>query len=90
MARLMKRWEKDRVASATVILADGMLGAVQRSMLTGLLMVAPPPHPAKIFSEVPVAVDWLVPFARPVLGMHTTTTAVLRAVEDWCNAFKAR
>src|SRR5579862_850524 len=36
MARIVKRWESVRTASATVVLASGLLGAVHRSLLTGL------------------------------------------------------
>jgi hypothetical protein len=87
---LMKRWQKDRVGSATVILGAGMIGAMHRSVLTALQMMAPPPHPAKVFSAVSDAVDWLVPLMRPLTGPRTTATEVLGAVEDFCAAFKAR
>src|SRR3954452_10802184 len=51
LSRMIKRRENDRAASATVILAEGLIGAAQRSVLTGLLMLAPPPHPAKVFGK---------------------------------------
>src|SRR5215510_6266317 len=37
MARLLKKRERFRAAAATVILAQGLIGSVQRSVLTGLL-----------------------------------------------------
>src|ERR1700722_2762442 len=35
MAAIVKRWENDRVASATVVLAEGLVGSLHRSILTG-------------------------------------------------------
>lgn len=62
MARLIKHGESRRIASATVILAEGIIGSVQRSILTGLTMLVPPSHPAKVLGAVDAAVDWLYPF----------------------------
>jgi hypothetical protein len=90
MARVIKRWEKDRLASATVILASGLLGAMHRSVLTGLLMIAPPPHPSKVFATVPEAVTWLAPHMQSLLGAEATRHDLLTGVEDWCAAFRGR
>ena len=90
MALLIKRWEHERTASATVILAEGLLGAVQRSTLTGLHMIAPPPHPMKIFGNLPDAVAWLYPHLAPVCPAATSSQVTLSAVEALCGAFKAR
>jgi hypothetical protein len=89
MAQVIKRWERQRVASATVILATGMLAAMQRSVLTGLLMLAPPPHPAKVFGVAHEAIDWLAPHVRS-LTPHVTPAAMHAAVTDWCAAFGRR
>lgn len=90
MARLIKRWENDRTAAATVILAAGMVGAMQRSILTGMLMIAPPPHPSKIFGEVPNAITWLLPHLRSLAGADASREALLAAVLDLGAAFQAR
>ena len=90
MARLIKRWEKDRDASATVILAEGMMGAVHRSVLTGLLLFAPPPHPAKVFGTVPAAVTWLAPYVHALCGTDATTEQLLAGVDALCSEFRAR
>jgi hypothetical protein len=89
MAQVIKRWERQRVAAATVILATGMLGAMQRSVLTGLLMLAPPPHPTKVFGVAADAIDWLAPHVRS-LSRHTTPAAMHAAVADFNAAFAAR
>ena len=62
MARLIKFGETRRNASATVILAEGIVGSVQRSILTGLTMLVPPCHPAKVLGQVAPALDWLYPY----------------------------
>ncbi len=66
MVQLMKQWEHVRDAAATVILAEGLMGSLHRSILTGLMMLAPAPHPAKVFNAVEPAVDFLVPFVQPL------------------------
>jgi hypothetical protein len=90
MTQLIKHWEHHRVASGTVILADGLVGAMQRSVLTGLLMLAPPPHPSKIFGKIPEAMTWLAPHIRALCGAGATREAALAAVESECAAFKSR
>ncbi len=89
MARVIKRWEKQRVASATVILATGMLGAMHRSVLTGLLMLAPPPHPVKVFGEAERAVDWLAPHVQ-TLSPHATQAAMQSALREFREEFARR
>ena len=90
MAAIIKRWENERVASSTVILADGLVGSLQRSVLTGLQMIAPAPHPVKIFGAIAPAVTWLAPYAREVCGPDATAEALLSAVDDLCARFAAR
>jgi hypothetical protein len=89
-ARLLKRHEKNRAASATVILAEGLTGSVHRSVLTGLLMLAPPPHPVKVFGKTKDAVAWLAPYVRSLCGPTATDDALVAAVDDLCTTFKAR
>jgi hypothetical protein len=90
MAKIIKRWEGNRVASATTILAEGLRGALHRSVLTGLLFLAPPPHPAKVFGKVADAVDWLAPHVRSVCGPDATRAALSGAVDAFCQEFEAR
>lgn len=90
MSRLIKRWEHVRDASATVILATGLVGAMQRSVLTGLMMIAPAPHPAKVFGSVADAAGWLTPYARALCGEGTTQRAIESAVDEVLAAFKVR
>jgi hypothetical protein len=73
-----------------VILATGMLGAVQRSVLTGLLMIAPPPHPSKVFSDLSEAVTWLLPHVAALSERPITEEHLRAAVEELCAAFRAR
>jgi hypothetical protein len=90
MTRLVKRWESERVASSTVILAAGMLGSVHRSVLTGLQMLVPPPHPTKVFGEIAAAVRWLAPYAQQVCGPEAKPDSVCKAVDDLRARFDAR
>jgi hypothetical protein len=90
MAKLLKKREKQRVASATVILAQGIMGSAQRSMLTGLLMLAPPPHPAKVFGASRDAVGWLQPYVKSLCGPEATTPSLSAAVDELCARFQAR
>lgn len=90
LTRLIKRWERDRIASATVILAEGLVGAMHRSVLTGILMLVPPPHPSKVFGATRDAVGWLAPHVRELCGPAATESAVLGAVERLCTDFLAR
>ncbi len=90
MTKLIKHWEPHRVASCTVILADGLVGAMHRSVLTGLLMVAPPPHPSKIFGNVPEAVTWLAPHLRSLSGAGVTRDGMFEGVETLSVAFRSR
>ncbi len=93
MGGLIKRWEASRRASATVILADGMLGAVHRSVLTGLQFLAPPSHPTKVFSTNAEAVTWLLPHVNAVCASargELAAVEVSEAVEDFSARFMTR
>ncbi len=84
------RWEGLRDASATVILADGLVGSMQRSMLTGLMMIVPPIHPAKVFGATSPAVAFVAPFVRALGAESATTPALDAAVGRLCARFLAR
>jgi hypothetical protein len=90
MAQLIKRWEKVRAASATVILAAGLMGAMHRSVLTGMTMLVPPPHPAKVFARVPDAVTWLLPYLRSACSGEIMPGKAVTAVESLCDSFRRR
>lgn len=60
LRQLIKHWEHHHLASANVMLIDGLLGAMHRSVLTGVMMLAPPPHPAKIFASLDAGLPWLL------------------------------
>jgi hypothetical protein len=90
MAQLIKHWEGVRIASATVILASGMLGAMHRSVLTGMTMLVPPPHPARVFAQIADAMSWLLPHLRVACGADVMPGSALSAVEGLCAAFQAR
>jgi hypothetical protein len=90
MQAIIKRWEPHRVASATTLLAEGILGAMHRSILTGMLMIVPPPHPAKIFAATETAVDYLAPYIQSVTGPHATAAALREGVAELCTHFMER
>jgi hypothetical protein len=89
MAVLVKRFESNRTASATVVLATGLLGSMHRSILTGMQMIAPPKHPTKVFGTVAEAVGWLEPHVKAVCGPEATRSELLGAVERLCATFRA-
>lgn len=90
MAKLIQVSQAHRTASATVILAQGMLASMQRSMLTGLLMIAPPPHPAKVFGAIPDALSWIEPHARAVCGPALKFDELTAAVHSHVAEFRDR
>ena len=90
MARIIKRWEKQRVASATVVAAEGLLASIHRSVLTGLQLLVPPPHPTKVFASTPLALRWLEPYVKEVCGPEATTGALVDAVEGLQKRFATR
>jgi hypothetical protein len=89
MATIIKRWEGVRTASATVILASGLVGSVHRSMLTGIQMLAPPPHPTKVFGSTSEAVSWLAPHVQAICGADVARDELLTGVNDLCTSFRA-
>jgi hypothetical protein len=89
MALIVKKWESMRTASATVILATGLIGAMHRSILTGIRLLAPPPHPMKIFGDTAEAVTWIAPHVAELCGAEATAPALNAAVEDFCTTFLA-
>ncbi len=89
MTQLIKKWEHVRDASATVILAEGLVGSLQRSILTGLMMLAPAPHPARVFGKVPPAVSYLTPYISALCSDATEQT-IIDAVAELSSAFEAR
>jgi hypothetical protein len=90
MARLIKVGEVHRAASATVVLAQGILGSMQRSMLTGLLMIAPPPHASKVFGAVSEALSWLEPHLRSVCAPTLELDELGAALQKHVESFRAR
>lgn len=90
MIRLMRRREKWRVASATVIFAEGITGAMHRSVLTGLLLIARPPHPAKVCANFTDAIAFLMPHLRSLCDPRATHAAMLVALDEARAAFDAR
>jgi len=67
-AKFIDETKHTRVASATAVLATGMVGALHRSLLTGLSILVPPPHPVKITARVVDAVDFLHPHIEQTCG----------------------
>jgi hypothetical protein len=90
MARMIKNGESQRAASATVILADGLLASVQRSILTGLMMVVPSPHPIKIAAQLEEALRWLAPHVQAVCDPKLTADVLISLVDENISAFRAR
>ncbi|MDB4991394.1 MAG: hypothetical protein JWN04_6572 [Myxococcaceae bacterium] len=90
VAHLIKLGERYRAASATVILANGLLASMQRSVLTGMMMIVPPPHPVKVFSDVAAAVEWLFPHVQAVCGAAVELEELVHSLLDHLHKFEAR
>jgi hypothetical protein len=90
MAAIIKRWEHLRTASSTVILAKGLTGALHRSVLTGLQILAPAPHPLKVFGAIAPAVKFLTPFVQELVGSEATVESLQLGVDDLCTRFAKR
>jgi hypothetical protein len=90
MAAIVRRWEKERTASSTVILAQGLMGSLHRSILTGLQILAPAPHPLKVFGAIEPAVKFLAPYVQELSGPEATPAALMAGVDDFCARFAAR
>ena len=90
MAKIIKRWELSREASATVILAEGLIGSLHRSVLTGLQMLVPAPHPMKVFGAIAPAVTWLAPHIEKLSGPDAKPAALVAGVDEICARFSQR
>ncbi len=90
MTRIIKRWEDARTASATVILAQGLTGSLHRSVLTGMQMIVPSPHPVKVFGAMPDAVRWLAPYVQELCGPEASPQALDAGVAELAARFAAR
>jgi hypothetical protein len=90
MARIIRRWEHNRLASATVILAQGIVGSMHRSVLTGMQMLAPAPHPVKVFGAITDAVKWVTPQVSEVCASNVKPDEIDSAIADLITRFSAR
>jgi hypothetical protein len=73
-----------------VILAQGIVGSMHRSVLTGMQMLAPAPHPVRVFGAIPGAVHWLVPYIREACSIDASGDDVIKAVDAHAGRFAAR
>lgn len=90
MSQLIKRGEAQRSASATVILAEGLLASVQRSVLTGMMLLAPSPHPVKVFATIPDGLRWLFPHLRAQCGPTLELDQLIVALSAHVAMFRTR
>jgi hypothetical protein len=90
MGKVIKRWEDVRLASATVILAKDLVGSMHRSVLTGLQLIARPPHPTKVFGTNPDALQWLAPYVAELCGVDATYPKLLEGVAELSRSFESR
>lgn len=90
MTQLIKRGEHQRTASATVILAEGLLASVQRSVLTGMMLLAPAPHPAKVFATTTDALRFLFPHIRELTGPELNLDDLMVALSAHVAMFRTR
>lgn len=68
VTQMIDQTKHTRVASSTVVLGRGVIGSLHRSILTGMSIIAPPPHPVRICADVPAAIEFLHPYIEAVAG----------------------
>jgi hypothetical protein len=90
MTHIIKRWESTRIASATIVLAQGLLGSLHRSILTGMQMVVPPPHPTKVFGKIDDGLRWLMPHIQKSCGADAQADALIVSVDSLLAHFGKR
>jgi hypothetical protein len=90
MTHIIKRWEHTRIASSTVVLAQGLLGSLHRSVLTGMQMVVPPPHPTKVFGSIDDGLRWLAPYIQKSSGADAQADTLIVAVDNLIAYFGKR
>jgi len=89
VARIIDESKHRRLASATAVLAQGLMGAVHRSILTGMSILVPAPHPHRITATIEDAIDFVHPYAT--LSSGPVLRSDLRAmVGDLHNTLRAR
>lgn len=89
VARMIEESKHRRLASSTAVLAQGLMGAVHRSILTGMSLVVPPPHPNRITATTDDAIAFLLPYITQSSG--PASLADVRAmVNDLYAALKER
>jgi hypothetical protein len=90
MQHIIKRWEHTRIASATIVLAQGLLGSLHRSVLTGMQMVVPPPHPTKVFGVIDDGLRWLTPYIQKSSGADARADVLIAATQNLIATFGKR
>jgi hypothetical protein len=56
----MKQTGPTVLATGIALLGDGFWASAARSGVTGMMLLARPPNPTKVFATRPPLVDWLV------------------------------
>jgi hypothetical protein len=62
VARMIEETKQRRLAASTAVLAQGVMGSVHRSILTGMSLLVPPPHPNKIAATEDAAIAFVHPY----------------------------
>ncbi len=47
------------IATAHIILVDGIVGSTVRAFMSTTMLIGRPPHPTKVFGDIPTAATWL-------------------------------
>jgi hypothetical protein len=68
VAKIVEDTKSSRIASANVVVSSGVVAALHRSILTGLSLLVPPPHPVKVFANVSPAIRFLHPYIEALCG----------------------
>lgn len=71
VAKMIDETKHRRLAAATAVLAQGVMGSVHRSILTGMSLIVPPPHPNRIAASEEAAINFVHPYVVQSSGAVT-------------------
>lgn len=71
VSKMIDETKHRRLAAATAVLAQGVMGSVHRSILTGMSLLVPSPHPNRIAATEEAAIKFIHPYVLQSSGAIT-------------------
>ena len=81
-ARLTVEFAPYLRCNATVLQADGLVGSVARTFITGINLLAKNQAPTKVFKEIGDAVAWIAALPKQPTSLATEQRAITEALEQ--------